>query len=48
MYGRKDVPIIKGGEREGAQVHLKTIEKRVYKTLEVVSNGTNVFHREEK
>ena len=43
----KNIPIIKGGERGYMQVHFRTIEEWVYQTLEVISNGTSVFHRKE-
>ena len=37
-----------GGERRDVWVHSKTIEKRVYQTLEVTSNNTSVFCRKKK
>ena len=39
----KSVSVVKGREREGVQVHWRTIEERVYQTLEVALNGTSIF-----
>ena len=41
------VSIVKGRERRGVRVHTRTIEERVHPTLEVTSDCTSVFRREE-
>ena len=43
----ESISIVKRREREGARVHTRIIEERVYQTLEVASNGTSIFHRKE-
>jgi len=45
---REGVSIVKRRKRGSVQVHLRTIEKKVYQALKVASNGTSVFHREEE
>ena len=42
---RKDVSAVEGGKRRGVQVHQRTIEKRVYQTLEIILNNTSIFCR---
>ena len=44
----EDVSIVKRKEREGIWVHFKITEERIYQTLEVTSNGTSVFCRQEE
>ena len=39
----ESVLIFKEGKRRDAQVHLRTIEKGIYWTLEVTSNGISIF-----
>ena len=39
----KCISVVKKGERRGTWVHRRTIEKRVYQTFKVVSNGTSFF-----
>ena len=41
------VSVIKRREERNIQVHIRTIEKRVHQTLEVISNSTSVFCRKE-
>jgi len=43
----KSVSTVKEGERRGAQVHIKTIEEELHQTLEVTSNSTCIFCKEE-
>ena len=42
---REDVSAVEGGKRRGVQVHQRTIEKRVYQTLEIILNNTSIFCR---
>ena len=44
----KGVSIVEGRVERDAQVHSRIIEKKVYQTLEVASNGTSAFCRNER
>ena len=53
FFGKKaseqeSVSAIKRGKRRGAQIHIRTIEERVYQTLKVISNSTSVLCRKKK
>jgi len=43
----KGLSFVKRREERGMQVYRETVEKEVYQTLEVTSNGTSVFCRKE-
>jgi len=45
---KKDIPIVKGRKRRGMRVYWRTIEKRVYQTLEVTSNGICILCKEKE
>ena len=42
------VSIVERREKRGARVHIRTIKKRVYQTLEVTSNSTGPFYKKEE
>jgi len=44
IHAKKEesVSIVEGRERRGTQVHIRTVEERVYQTLKVASNSTSV------
>jgi len=48
VYAKKEksIFVVKGREREGIQVHNRTIKERVYQALKFASNGTSIFCRE--
>ena len=43
----KDISIVKGIKRRGMRICSRTIKKGVYQTLEITTNGTYIFCREE-
>ena len=43
MKKEKGISIVERRKKRGTQVHIKTIEKRVYQTLEVASNSTSIL-----
>ena len=49
VYTKKEegVSIVKARKKRSMRVYQKTIEKRVYQILKVISNGTSVFCRKE-
>ena len=44
----ESVSIVKKRERRGVRIHIRTIKKRVYQTLEVTSNSTGPFYKKEE
>ena len=46
--GGKGISFVKRREKRGVQVYIWTIEKKVYQTIEIASNGTGVFCRQER
>jgi len=44
----EDVSAVEGEERRDVQVHQRTIEKRVYQTLEIILNNTSIFCKKER
>ena len=43
----KGVPIVKEGKRGGKRIHERAVKEGIYPAVQVITNGTGVFCREE-